>query len=42
VRDPKRLFDFSVRLTLKRPQDLETVPRPGESSPAPARAASAS
>jgi type IV pilus assembly protein PilN len=44
ARDQKRLFDFSVRLTLKRPQDLGI---PGISSGAggaavPARAASAS
>ncbi len=42
VRDPKRTFDFAVRLTLKRPQDLEAAPRPGEAASAPARAASAS
>lgn len=29
ARDPKRLFDFSMRLTLKRPQDLDPA-RPGE------------
>ncbi|MGY0196334.1 PilN domain-containing protein [Leptothrix sp. BB-4] len=42
VRDPKRLFDFAIRLTLKRPQDLDAVPRAGEAASAPARAASAS
>ncbi len=42
VRDPKRTFDFAVRLTLKRPQDQEAAPRPGEAASAPARAASAS
>lgn len=44
ARDQKRLFDFSVRLTLKRPQDLEAV-RPGDAASgaaAPARPASAS
>jgi type IV pilus assembly protein PilN len=44
ARDQKRLFDFSVRLTLKRPQDLEAAA--AASAPAgamvPARAASAS
>ncbi|RZS53065.1 PilN domain-containing protein [Sphaerotilus mobilis] len=42
VRDPKRTFDFAVRLTLKRPQDQEAAPRPGEAASVPARAASAS
>ena len=42
ARDPKRTFDFAVRLTLKRPQDLEAAPRPGEAASTPARAASAS
>ncbi len=45
ARDQKRLFDFSVRLTLKRPQDLEAAAA-AASGPAgalvPARAASAS
>ena len=31
VRDAKRLYDVSVRLTLRRPQDLE--PAPGAASP---------
>lgn len=38
ARDAKRLFDFSVRLTLKRPQDQDTAAPPQ----GPARAASAS
>ena len=37
-RDAKRLFDFSVRLTLKRPQDQDPAAPP----PSSARAASAS
>ncbi len=38
-KEQKRLFDFSVRLTVKRPQDL--VAEPGAAASAPAAAASA-
>ncbi len=37
ARDPKRLFDFSVRLSLKRPQELSA---PGKAASGPAGAAS--
>lgn len=40
VRDPKRLFEFSVRLTLKRPQDREAQSAAARASEA-GRAASA-
>lgn len=42
-RDPKRLFDFSVRVTLKRPGDAPAAAASGASAPAssPALAASA-
>jgi type IV pilus assembly protein PilN len=45
-RDSKRLYEFSVRLTLKRPQDkaaeaAASAPSAAGSAPAPARAASA-
>lgn len=39
ARDPKRLFDFSVRLTLKRPQEL-TPATPAKGASGPAAAAS--
>lgn len=38
-REQKRLFDFSVRLTLKRPQDVPAAPADG--APAPGQPASA-
>ncbi|HET8871859.1 MAG TPA: PilN domain-containing protein [Aquabacterium sp.] len=47
ARDPKRLFDFSIRLTLKRPQELTTsssakgASAPAASASRPATAASA-
>lgn len=40
VREPKRLFDFSIRLSLKRPQDVSPAAS-GASAPAPNPAASA-
>lgn len=40
AREPKRLFDFSVRLSLKRPQDVSPAAS-GASAPAPGPAASA-
>ncbi|NRT56927.1 PilN domain-containing protein [Sphaerotilus uruguayifluvii] len=41
ARDPKRLFDFSVKLTLRRPQDLEQADRPAGAASGAAPAASA-
>ena len=44
ARDPKRLFDFSIRLSLKRPQDMAapgaaSAPAPGASGPKSAASA---
>jgi len=41
ARDAKRLYDFSVRLTLRRPQDLEAAQQPAGAASRPASAASA-
>ncbi|MFM2342266.1 MAG: hypothetical protein RLZZ592_1919 [Pseudomonadota bacterium] len=41
ARDAKRLYDFSVRLTLRRPQDLETAQPPAGAASRPAVPASA-
>ena len=41
ARDPKRLYDFSVRLTLRRPQDLEPADRPAGAASGAMPAASA-
>jgi type IV pilus assembly protein PilN len=38
VREPKRLFDFSIRLSLKRPQDVSPAAS-GASAPSPAASA---
>ena len=48
ARDPKRLFEFSIRLSLKRPQDLSapvkgaSAPAGGASRPQPAASAAKS
>jgi type IV pilus assembly protein PilN len=41
VREPKRLFDFSVRLSLKRPQDVTPAAAAASGASAPSPAASA-
>ncbi|RZI82108.1 MAG: fimbrial assembly protein [Rubrivivax sp.] len=41
VREPKRLFDFSVRLSLKRPQDVTSPASAASGASAPGPAASA-
>jgi type IV pilus assembly protein PilN len=41
VREPKRLFDFSIRLSLKRPQDVSPAASAASGASAPSPAASA-